>query len=317
MTAIPALLPAAVQPDTQPYVTPAQFVAYPTWLDLTNLVPNGLASLQTDDLADVLLAASAWADSQCEGMRLSAHLVSGENLTTRMSGGRITLQPRDIPCVSVVSLLYGWDPSAQTSLSLPGGLWNEGGKLLSFRPGGTPPVFTGPAIQFGAPVSPHGQVFVTWSYVAGYVSTTLAAEADAGASSVTLTDPTGVMPGQSLRMYDTGEDQSGASEALTVASTYVPQVPTVPPTPTSVPLGANTTYAHAAGTGITGMPRDMIQAVIAYAVGLLMRRDVADEEPASEFGPAARRADDGGRGAAAGLIDQAERWLDRYRPVWR
>ena len=317
-TPIGALLPPAVQPASQPYVTPAQFVAYPTWLDLTNLVPGGLASLQTDDLGDVLLAASLWADSQCEGMRLSAHLVTGENVTTRLSGGRISLQPRDIPVSSVVSLAYGWDPAAQTTLSLgPGVLWNEGGRLISFRPGGTTPVFVGPPIQFGNQPVGSGKVFVTWSYVAGYVSTTLSAPCSAGANSAQLTDPTGVMPGQTLRIYDAGQDQAGATEALTVASTYVPQVPTSPPTPTTIPLAANTTYAHAAGTGITGFPRDALQAVTAYAVGLLMREDVAEQEPASDFGPAARRAGDGGRGASGGLIEQAERWLDKYRPVWR
>src|SRR5580698_5190787 len=97
MTAIPVLLPPQSQPTTQAYLTPAQFTAYPTWLDLDNLVPGGLASLQDDALADALLAASSWADSMCEDMRLSAHYVTNENLTGRVAGGRITLQPRDVP----------------------------------------------------------------------------------------------------------------------------------------------------------------------------------------------------------------------------
>src|SRR6185437_7248357 len=160
--------------------------------------------------------------------------------------------------------------------------------------------FVWPPIQLGNVPVGSGKVFVTWSYVAGYVSTTLAAPCNAGANTVQLTDPTGVMPGQTLRIYDTGQSMSGATEALTGASSYVPQVPASPPTATAIPLAANTTYAHAAGTGITGMPRDMIQAVIAYAVGLLMRAHVAEQEPASDFGPAARRAGDGGRGASGG-----------------
>lgn len=319
---IGALLPASTQPITRPYITPAQFAAYPTWLDLTNLVPNGLASLQTDDLSDVLLAASSWADDVCEGMRLSAHLVTGENITGRVSGGgRVTIQPRDIPVCSVTALSYGWSPDAQTALALaPGVIRDEGGgKLLSFRTGGGS-AFIGPAIQFGGgPVGLGGQAYVTWSYVAGFVTCALSASCAKGASSVTVDDPTGIMPGQTLRIYDEGEDKSGASEALTLSATYVPQVPTVPPTATSIPLASPTLFAHGEGTGLTGMPRTMLQAVIVQAVALLMRTDVSGEEPSSDFGPAARTTMGGDReaGAAGGLVNQAERWLYRFRPVWR
>ena len=85
-----------------------------------------------------------------------------------------------------------------------------------------------------------------------------------------------------------------------------------------MPLAAGVTqYAHAQNTGITGMPRNLIQAVIALTVALLMREDVSAEEPASGFGPAARTTDEGRGGAAAGLVNDAENWLDKYRPVWR
>lgn len=319
MTAIPQLLPAASQPIAQPYLTPAQFTAFPTWLDLDNLVPGGLASLQTDALADVLLAASDWANDVCEGMTLSAHLVSNEQVTVRAAGGRITLQPRDIPVTSVTALSYGWDPSTLSALSLPcPSLQNVEGRVISFRPGGTGMSFVGPAIQFGPGPAWDGRAFVQWSYVAGFPSTTLSLACAAGANSVTVTDPAGIMPGATLRIYDEGLDGAGASEALTVSSTYVPAVPTFPPTATSIPLAANTAHAHAAGTGITGMPRRILQAVIAFAVALLMREDVSQEEPPSGFGPAARTTGDYRQGgAASGLVNDAIGWLQRYRPVWR
>ena len=319
MTAIPVLLPPQSQPATAGYLTPAQFTAYPTWLDLDNLVPGGVASLQDDALADALLAASSWADSICDGMRLSAHYVTGEQLTSRVAEGRITLQPRDVPIRSITSLQYGWDPSSMTALSLPdASMWTENGRLVSFRPGGGTQQFTGPAIQFGAGPSPHGRVYVTWSYAAGFPSTFLSASCASGAASVMLDDPTGVLPGDVLRIYDTGETSAGASEALTVASSYVPQVPASPPVPTSIPLAAGTAFAHAAGTGITGFPRNAIQAVIALTVAVLMREDVSAEEPASGFGPAARTTGAAQRGGkAAGLVNDAGGWLARFKPVWR
>jgi hypothetical protein len=155
--------------------------------------------------------------------------------------------------------------------------------------------------------------YIEWSYVAGYPSTYFSSAAASGASSVTVADPAGILPGDVLRIYDPGQ-----SEALTVAGTYVPALPTVPATPASIPLAAATAYEHVAGTGATGMPRKILQAVIAYGVALLMREDVAAEEPASPFGPAARTAGSSQRGGqAAGLVNDAYGWLAAYRPTLR
>lgn len=303
---------------TQPYLTPAQFIAYPTWMDLDNLVPGGLASLQTDALADALLAASAWADDICEGMRLSAHYVQAESLVTRASAaGRIYLRPRDIPVRGITAISYGADPASMTSASLVQGqtVWvDQDGRNPSFRAGGgLGQVFTGTPIQFGAAPAPSMVSYVTWSYVAGFPSTVLAAALTSGTSSATVADPTGILPGDVLRLYDLGK-----TEAVTVASTYAPQNPTVPPTATAIPLAAPAVSSHDAGTGITGLPRKVLQAVIALTVALLMREDVSAEEPSSAFGPAARSTGGGERGgAASGLVDDAERWLATLRPVFR
>ena len=54
---IPTLVPPSSGVLSQPYVTPAMVRAYPTWLDLDNLIPGGAAGLQDDALADALLAA--------------------------------------------------------------------------------------------------------------------------------------------------------------------------------------------------------------------------------------------------------------------
>jgi hypothetical protein len=288
------------------------FTAYPTWLDLDNLVPGGVASVQTDVLADVLLTASDWAVGACENMLLHAHLVSGENLRARSSGnGRIYMRPRDIPLRNIISLAYGWDPSAQTALSLPdASMFIEDSREVSFSPGGGS-AFRGPAIQFGGSPLAGAQVYLTWSYVAGYPSTTIAA-VSSGASSVTVADPAGILPGDVLRIYD-----PGISEALTVASSYVPAIPTIPATPTAIPLAAPTANAHVAGTGITGMPRKILNAVIAMAVALLMREDVSAEEPASPFGPAARTTGGGRSGQAGGLVNDAYGWLAPYAPTLR
>jgi hypothetical protein len=317
-------IPVLVTPPTAelavPYVTPAMFSAYPTWLDLDNLLPGGASSIQEDVLADVLLAASDWAIGECRNMPLHAHWVQGEQLRTRAgASGRLYVHPRDVPVRAVTALSYGWDPSSLAALALPdSSMWIEDGREVSFVPGGALN-FTGPAIQFGAAPRAGMVTYVQWSYVAGFPSTTLDAAAVSGASSVTVTDPAGILPGDVLRIYDPGDTTPGAaaSEALTVASTYTPAMPTIPATATSIPLAAETAFAHAAGTGITGMPRKVLQAVIAYAVALLMREDVSAEEPESPFGPAARTTAGERGGKAAGLVNDARKWLAPYAPVLR
>jgi hypothetical protein len=314
VTAIPTLVQPPSGVLSQPYVTPGMFTGFPTWLDLDNLVPNGVASMQADELADVLLTASDWAVGECENMPLHGHWVQGENLRVPVkSSGRAKVRPRHVPIRAVTALSWGADPDAMSAVALPdSSMWFEDGRRMSWRPGGGIAQFSGPALQFGPRATAAGQLYVSWSYVAGYPSTTLSAPAASGASSVTVADPAGILPGDVLRIYDVGQ-----SEALTVASTYVPSLPTVPATPTSIPLAANTANAHAAGTGVTGMPRKVLQAVIAYAVSLLMREDVSADEPASAFGPAARTTSSERGGQAAGLVNDARGWLAPYAPTMR
>ena len=66
------------------------------------------------------------------------------------------------------------------------------------------------------------------------------------------------------------------------------------------------------------MPRPILQAVVCYAVGLLMREDVSAQQPfaGSPMGPSIRRSSDS-RGKAGGLLSEAERLLTRYsNPRW-
>ena len=314
MTAIPVLVAPASGVLSRAYVTPAMFSGFPQWLDLDNLIPGGVAGVQADVLADVLLQASDWAVGECEEMPLHGHLVSGETLRVPVkSSGRAMVRPKHIPLRAVTALSWGGDPSNMTAVALPdSSMWFEGdGRRMSWMPGGGITQFNGPALQFGPRAGVPGTLYVNWSYVAGFPFALLSTVAQ-GASSVTVDDPAGIMPNDVLRIYDPGK-----SEALTVASSYVPAVPTIPATPTSIPLAANTAQAHIAGTAVTGMPRKILQAVIAYGVALLLREDVSEEEPASPFGPSARTTAGTRGGQGAGLVNDAYGWLAPYKPTWR
>ena len=241
--------------------------------------------------------------------------MQNENRPAYLKGsGRAVVRPENIPIRALTSLSWGADPEAMTAVSLPDASMRfEGdGRRMSWRPGGGIGQFTGPALQFGPRAVVPGQLYVTWSYVAGFPSTYFASSVAQGASSVTVADPAGILPGDVLRVFDPGQ-----TEALTVASTYVPSLPTVPATATSIPLAAAAQNPHAASVGVTGMPRKILQAVIAYTVALLMRDDVSADEPASAFGPAARTTDSPNAGKAGGLVNDARGWLAPYRPTLR
>jgi len=312
---IPTLVAPSSSVLTRAYLTNAMFEGYPMWLDLDDLIEGGSEGIQADALADALLAASDWAVGVLQEMPLHAHWVQGENFTTRIKGnGRVNVTPAHVPITAVTSLSWGGDPSWMQAVPLPDAtMWFEGNRRMSWAPGGVAATFRGPALQFGPPAQPSRTVYGTMDYIAGFPFALMPDGLEAGAMSVTLDDPTGVLPGGVLRIYDPGQ-----SEALTVASTYAPAMPAWPPAVTSVPLAAAAQNTHAAGTGITGFPRKALQAVIAYSVALLMREDVTDEEPVSAFGPDARTTTGPEKGGqAGGLVNDAVKWLAPYAPVLR
>src|SRR5277367_3363639 len=298
-------------PIVHPNVTADQFSIYPTWMDIDNLVPgNATTGIQTAALNDVLLAATAWAANFCDGMPLHAHLDTRQGRTYADRFGRLHLHPAHIPVRwsplapggGVLAMSYGPDPTLLTADTIPdGSIWVEDGRQVTFTITGGTQFFQGPAIQFGGRLpTPNLVTFYSWTYLAGYVNTLISAPCTAAASSIQVSDPTGILPGNVLRIWD---DIHVASEAVYVAASYVP-VQAWPPVPTSIPLATPTQFAHVAQVGITDMPRDMLQAVVMYSVGLLMREDVAGTDPfaGSVYGPSVRRDD--ARGAGGGLITE-------------
>ena len=309
MASIPVLVPPPSGQTWRPWLTPAMFKAFPTWLDTNDLIQGAVQSAQDDALADVLLSATDWAVGELGEMRLDGHLVSGETGRARvLPNGRFTLMPRDVPLRAIVSLSVGWDPANLSAVTLPDASMqvSANGRVVSFS---ACSVLGSSSLVSSSRVRPGGDLYYSWSYVAGFPNALLSAVTQ-GATSVTVDDPASILPGEVLRIWD-----PGISESLTVASSYAPAVPTVPPTATSIPLAAATAHAHASGTGITGFPRKALQAVIAYGVALLMREDVSGEEPVSGFGPDARTTAAGRGGLGAGLVNDAYEFLAPYRQI--
>lgn len=285
-----------------PYVTVPEFRAAPTWIDSDDLIPGGTSSAQDEELYNVLIRASAWADTQTNpGFGLGASTVTEQLRARAMRDGTVAIHPSKAPVRQVTGVAYGGDPGSLTAASDLSGVWIEDGRaILAAIPSRAG--FAAAGLEFGRP-TPGGRMYVRATYTAGYATTVLAADVTAGATQVTVTDPAGIFPGDVLRIWD-----PGVEEAVTVAAGYTPGSATVP-------FAGALANAHATGAGISGMPPEVHQAVIAYTVALLLREDVSSQEPfaGAEFGPAARRSDTGGR--AGGLVDEAERLLVPYRRV--
>jgi hypothetical protein len=285
-----------------PYVTVPEFRAAPTWIDSDDLIPGGTADKQDDELYNVLLRASAWADNEVNpGFGLGASAVTEQLRARTARDGTLAIHPSKTPVRQVTALAYGASPSNLADTADLSGVWIEDGRqiLAAAATGGN---WAAAGLEFGS-ARPGGRTYVRITYTAGYATTVLAADATAGASQVTVTDPAGIFPGDVLRIWD-----PGLEEAVTVAAGYTPGS-------TTVPLAGVLVNAHTTGAGLSGLPAEVKQAVITYAVALLMRDDVSSEEPFadSEFGPAARRSDTGGR--AGGLVSDAENLLRPYRRV--
>lgn len=292
---------------TTPYVSPAAFTAHPTYLDLDGLrVGSADPAAQTAELANILLKASAWADSVCD-MPIGAHLYVQNQRARCDRAGMVRLHADHSPVLLVAGFGYGWTPTALTSLPSPSA-WIEGGANMVIPLGSTSGAWSG-SLQFGSPAA-GAELFAQVTYVAGWVATQFAADALAGATSVTVADSTGITPGGRYRIWE-----PGVEETITVSSTWTPPAPSAAPAATAVTLASPLVNAHTSGADVSGMPADMRLAVIQYAVALLMRPDTAAEDSFPDTPLASSTRSNDPRQRATGLVAEAANIMRNYARV--
>ena len=299
--------------SVEPYCAISAFRAAPTWLDTDDLIPGGTQSKQDNELFNVLLRATSWADLYTGGGTEYPYLGAStqtQNKRVRANRwGELSIHPANVPVQYVSSLYTGSSPLNLTQYANISQIWIEDNRqiIVPNAGGGN---FAG--LQFGSPVSVNGPTYVQLTYTAGYFNSTLAAGTyNVGTMSVTVNNPLGLIPGTVFRINDPGQE-----EVCTVASNYT-QGSSV------IPLVNALVYSHTSGAvtapgslvGASALPMAIEQAVICYAVGLLLREDVSSEAPfaGTPMGPTAKMS--GGGGTAAGLIYEAEEYLLSFRRV--
>ncbi|GAA2732319.1 hypothetical protein [Streptomyces nogalater] len=274
-----------------PYVTAEEFRAHPTYLDLDTL-RSGIMDpdAQTAELTNVLLMASAWADTVCN-QPLGAHRVDLSTQGRIDYDGHLVLFPSDRPVLSVAAVSYGSTLSRMTYQAAPAARVDTNQTI--YIPVGRTAV--------------RGRVWADITYTAGWVSTVLTDTAGPGDTFLTVGDATGILPGARYRLWS-----PGAEETVTVSPAWTPPAVTAALTAVTVPLAAPIVHAHTSGAGLSGMPADMRLAVINYTIAQLMRPDTAAEDsyPDTSLSPGTRQQDS--RKDGSGLVAEAERILNSY-----
>jgi hypothetical protein len=244
---------------TVPYLTLDEYKSAPTAIDLDNLVFNSQdPEVQDAELRNVIARASSWMDTYCN-QTLGA-TTETEQQRSRMSGdGSIRLHPRFSPIVALTEFNYGY-PTNMASLGDCSIAWIEDQEIII--PNATLGTWTsqGP-LSFGSyNGGPGNQIFLNYTYVAGYANTVTETITAVGATQLTLNDGTGIVAGQVLSIYD-----GPNSERITVASTYVFGS-------NIVPLARPMVFDHQIGASVSALPPAIKQAAILVTTAFLKVR---------------------------------------------
>jgi hypothetical protein len=239
------------------YITIAEYKSAPTAQQTSNLVVGGNEAAQDAELAAVILRASSFMDEY-----LNQNLVATQTVETqriRMTPqGYISLHPNNNPILALVSFQYGSDPNNLQTLTDPSTAWFENSQvIIPLSQLATTYTSQGP-LAFGG-TSPFTQIFTKYTYISGYVNTTAGA-ASAGATTITVTDGTGIIAGQQYLLTD-----GSKTERVTVASNYTFGS-------TTVPLVSALAYTHLAGASFSNMPGAIKQACILLTTAFLKVR---------------------------------------------
>ena len=250
-----------ITPDTtneNPYISVAEYKNAPTAISLSTLVVNGNQNAQDAELASVILRASSYMNEYFNANLNADEYTETQRIRYSQSSGYFALHPNNSPIISLSSFEYGSNPNALYALSDCSKVWFEGQQIIIPNPLlGFNWSSQGP-LAFGS-VSPTGWTFTKYTYVAGYVNTTILTAA-LGDTEVIVDDATGILPGQRYRIAD-----GAKSEWVHVAEDYVYGSATVG-------LQAPLVFAHDAGATFYNLPNVIKEACILITTAFIKMR---------------------------------------------
>lgn len=217
------------------YITCEEYRAAPTALNTVNLVSGGTKVDQDNELAGIIARASRFLDLTARQPLYATSMVQNETARTDRQGN-VVLKPRMDRLKTIDSFAYGPSFTQLTTYTPPinpGQYFVQENRVL-FALGAPGVVWRGSLAFLAQPRG--GELVVSWGFTGGWTTTRLTVAAVAGASSVTVENPDGLLPGLLVRIVD------GAAQVNTqVATSYVPGstvVPLLAPLPADQPAGA-------------------------------------------------------------------------------
>lgn len=249
----------------EPYVTLDEVKFSPTAsaIDFTNLIENGSQHVQDRALWELIVRASAKADNYCMGpygtISATVNTENGRFMPNRR--GEIIIHPYFAPILEVTDFNAGWGPGqGMSNIPLtPSNCSIERQQFIITPQGPLGLQFGGLGIA-GGWWNYNSEFYCQYTYVNGWANTFTTSTSAVGATSLNVTDSTGIYPNQFLTVWDGMND-----EYVQVASTYDGSSLTIP-------LVAPLQYKHGAKVNVSALPASVKQAVIHLVVALIKQR---------------------------------------------
>lgn len=233
----PAVAPYVPTYATEtPYITVDEYLAEPTGVDTSQLVPDGSVDENRAALARVIARASSQADDICrKPLAATVDVQSGEYRIR--SDGTIWVPVDFKPVVQVNAVSLGYAQNAMTAMTDLSGVRPER-KLIKIPIRGS--IGTAP-VDSPRVFARRGYIYADVTYVNGYTVTTTSGPSVAGASAFSVVNSLGLAPGLRLTIAD-----GASTETVTVGAGYASGSLAVP---TAAPL----LFAHGQGAAVSAL----------------------------------------------------------------
>lgn len=219
-----------------PYVTVAEVKRSPIFLQLKKLVPGSSDAERDAELAAIVLRISAMINREVN-QNLAATVDHEVGRVTVSEWGELRIHTRSDPIVEIRSLAVGPHPSQLTPITDLSDAVMDPWRIT----------IPAPRSFFGTGPRRGARLWAEWTYVNGYPVTTLSAPVEAGDTSVSVVDATGIVPGRTILTIEDGSWIEAVTPAAVDGNVL-----------TVAPL----MFAHQAGTGIHGLPGDVKEATL-------------------------------------------------------
>lgn len=251
------------------YLTVDEFKQAPTAVDVSSLDQTNIGNQAAQDnaLANVITRASAWVDNIVKySLQASTNTETKELHFTK--DGRLTIHPNNVPVLGVSSVAYRTAPAwdfIQIDPTMTQ-VYDEFFAVFGINQNVISPALVLDYQQMGY-YSPYMKqrisempVTVQYTYTNGYFNALLTQTAEAGASSIVVDNPIGLLPNSQFTLFD-----GAFEETCTVTSVNG----------NTVTLQSPLLFTHNQGTSASAIPAVVKQATILLASYLIKERGAA------------------------------------------